>query len=55
MQENRSSGFPPRSDTNRHVQTQEARSLKFWIKEEEELYNPCSENKVAEADLHLFA
>ena len=30
--ENRSSGFPTRSDTNRHVQSQkQARSLKFRI------------------------
>ena len=31
---------------NRHVQSQnKARSLKFWINVEEELYYPCSENK----------
>ena len=30
--ENRASGFPTRSDTNRPVQLQKmARSLKFWI------------------------
>ena len=30
--ENRSSGFPTRSDTNRSVQSQEqARYLKFWL------------------------
>ena len=40
--ENRSLGFPTRSDTNRPVQLQEmARSLKFWIQKEEELYYPC--------------
>ena len=41
-------GFPTRADTNRHVQSQRqaiARSLKFWIKEEEKLYYPCSEDK----------
>ena len=38
--------FPNRSDTNRSVQSQEqARSLKFQIKEEEGMYYPCSENK----------
>ena len=32
MRENRSSGFPTRSDTNWPVQTQkQARSLKLWI------------------------
>ena len=49
------------SDTNQLVQLQTmARSLKFRIQEEEELYYPCSENKGAdqlcsycEADLHL--
>ena len=53
--------FPNRSDTNRPVQAQKrARSLKFWIEVEEELYYPCSENKGAdqlrgyrEADLRL--
>ena len=53
--------FPNRSDTNRAVQAQKrARTLKFWIKVEEELYYPCSENKGAdqlrsyrEADLRL--
>ena len=48
-------------DTNRPVQSQkQARFLKFWLKEEEGLYYPCSENKVAdqlrgyrEADLRL--
>ena len=46
---------------NQHVQSQkQARSLKVWIKEEEELYYPCSENEGADqlrsycdADLHL--
>ena len=59
--ENRSSGFPTRSDTNRPVQSQkQARSSKFWILEEEKLYYLCSENKGAdqlrsycEADLRL--
>ena len=59
--ENRSSGFPTRSDTNRPVQAQKrARSLKFRISVEEELYYPSSENKGAdqlrsycEADLRL--
>ena len=53
--------FPNRSDTNRPVQAQKAaRGLKFWIKIEEELYYPSSENKGAdqlrgyrEADLRL--
>ena len=53
--------FPNRSDTNRPVQAQKrARSLKFRILVEEELYFPSSENKGAdrlrnycEADLHL--
>ena len=52
---------PTRSDTNGNVQLQKkARSLKFRIKEEEGLYNPCSENKDADqlcsyctADLRL--
>ena len=54
--------FPNRPDTNRAVQSQkQARSLKFWIKEDEEVYYPCSENKGAdqhrfyrEADLRLW-
>ena len=53
--------FPNRSDTNQAAQPQkQARSLKFRIKEEEELYYPSSENKGAdqlrgyrEADLCL--
>ena len=53
--------FPNRSDTNRPVRAQErARSLKFRIEVEEELYYPSSENKGAdqlrgyrEADLRL--
>ena len=53
--------FPNRSDTNRPVQVQKrARSLKFRIKVEEELYYLSSENKDAdqlcsycEADLRL--
>ena len=41
--------FPTRSVINRPVQSQkQARSLKFWIKEEEEEYYPCSENKGAD-------
>ena len=41
--------FPNRSDTNRPVQAQKrARSLKFRIKVEEELYYPSSENKGAD-------
>ena len=41
--------FPNRSDTNRPVQVQKtARSLKFRIQEEEELYYPSSENKGAD-------
>ena len=41
--------FPNRSDTNQAVQSQkQARSLKLWIYEEEELYYPCSENKGAD-------
>ena len=61
MQENRSWGFPTRSDTNQPVQSQkQARSLKFGILEEEKLYYLCSKNKGAdqlrsncEADLHV--
>ena len=56
-----SSGFPTRSHTNRSVQSLNmARGLKFWVKIEEGLYYPCSENKGAdqlrvfrEADLRL--
>ena len=52
---------PNRSDTNQPVQAQKrARSLKFWIEVEEELYYPSSENKGddqlqgnREADLRL--
>ena len=54
--------FPKRSDTNQAVQSQkQARSLKFWIYEEEEVYYPFSENKGAdqlrgyrEADVGLW-
>ena len=54
--------FSNRYDINQPVQAQDqARSLKFWIQEEEELYYPCSENKGAdqlrsycEADLRLW-
>ena len=53
--------IPNRSDTNQSVQSQkQARSMKFWIYQVEELYYPCSENKGAdqlrgyrEADLRL--
>ena len=53
--------FLNRPDTNQAAQSQEqARSLKFRIYEEEEVYYPCSENKGAdqirgyrEADLRL--
>ena len=53
--------FPNRSDTNPTVQPhKQARSLKFLIKEEEEVHYLCSENKGAdqlrghrEADLRL--
>ena len=52
---------PTRSDANRAEQSQEmVRGWKFWIKKDEELYYPCSENKGAdqlrsycEADLRL--
>ena len=41
--------FPNTSDTNQAVQSQkQARSLKFRISEEEEVYYPCSENKGAD-------
>ena len=41
--------FPNRSDANRAVQAQKrARSLKFRIEVEEELYYPSSENKGAD-------
>ena len=54
MRENRSSGFPTRYDTNQSVQSQKrARSLKFHIYEEEELYYLSSENKGAD-QLHSF-
>ena len=47
--------FPNRSDTNRPVQAQKrARSLKFRIQVEEELYYPSSENKGAD-QLHVTA
>ena len=53
--------FPNRSDTNRAVQAQKiARGWKVWIKKEEELNYPFSENKgsnqlcsYCEADLRL--
>ena len=59
--QNRSSGFPTRSDTNWAVQSLNmARGLKFRIQKVEGLYYPCSENKGAdqlrgyrEADLRL--
>ena len=54
-------GVSDQSDTNRAVQLQKiATGLKFWIKEVEGLFYPCSENKGAdqlrgyrEADLRL--
>ena len=53
--------FANRSDTNQAAQPQkQARSLKFWSEEGEEVYYSCSENKGAdhlrgyrEADLRL--
>ena len=47
--------FSTRSDTNRAVQAQKkkARSLKFRIYVEEELYYPSSENKGAD-QLHGY-
>ena len=61
LQENLSSGFLTRIDTNRPVCQQKiARSLKFQIQENESLYYQCSKNKSANpmcdcraADLHL--
>ena len=61
MRENRSSGFPTRSDTNRAVQAQKmARNFKFRIEEEKKLFYLGCENKCAdqlcsycEADLRL--
>ena len=41
--------FPNRFDTNQAVQAlKRARGLKFWIKVEEGLYYPFSENKGAD-------
>ena len=49
MQETRSSVFPTTTNINRPEQLQKmARSLKFRLKEEEELFYPCSENKGAD-------
>ena len=46
MRENRSSGFPTRSDTNRPVQSQnKVRILEILVQVEEELYYPSSEKK----------
>ena len=61
MGENWSLGFPTMSDTNWPLQLQKiVRSLKFRVKEEEELHYPCSKNNGAdqlrscyEADLRL--
>ena len=61
MQENRSSGFPTRSDTNRSVQLKNvARGLKFYIEVGKRFHNPSCENKGTdqlrsncEADLRL--
>ena len=45
-QENLSSGFPTRSDTNPAVQPQKmVRGLRFQIKKVEELYYLCSKYK----------
>ena len=60
-QEKQQFWFLTRSDTNWPVQSQrQARSLKFWIKEEERLYDLCSDSKGADqlcsyctADLRL--
>ena len=60
-EKNNNFGFPTSSDTNQPVQSQkQARSLRFWIYEEEGLFYPCSENKDADqlcsyctADLRL--
>ena len=60
-EENRPSGFPTRSDTNRAVHSLNmARGLKFRVQKVEGFYYPCSENKGAdqlrgqrEADLRL--
>ena len=50
MQENLSSGFPTRSDTNMAVLPQKmARGLKFWIQKREGLYHLCNENRKAKA------
>ena len=47
--ENRSSGVPTRSDTNRAAQLLNmARGLKFLIEKEEGMYFPSSENKGAD-------
>ena len=41
--------FPTRSDTSRARQAQKmTRGWKCWVKQEEELYCPCSENKGAD-------
>ena len=54
MSENRSSGFPTRSDTNLAVQLLEmARGLKFCIQEVEVLYYKSSENKGTD-QLHSY-
>ena len=46
--------FPKRSDTNQALQSQKpARSLKFRISEEKEVYYPSSENKGAD-ELHGY-
>ena len=42
-------GFPTRSHTNQHVQSQKvARSWEFWIYEEQGLHYPSSKNKGTE-------
>ena len=44
--ENRSSGFPTRSDTNRFLQLEKIARCRIY--EEEELFYPCCENKGAD-------
>ena len=55
MRGNQSLGPLTRSDTNRHVQSQEmASSLKFWFSGEEEWYCLCSENKCCSVTAQLI-
>ena len=47
--------FRNRSNTNQAAQSQkQAKSLKIWINEEEEVYYPCSENKGADQLICVF-